>query len=206
MGCLKILLLSMLSCAFFSPVPLAANQGPSVAGHSSHAEIEDLVSTGPASAFKDKLMLFGQFVGDWKIDDKFFDFKGNVIQNGPGYIHFGWILYGTAIQDVWEDASDHSDHPKDFGTTVRIYDPKNDAWQCIWFDPSNQLIKRVVGRRVGNDIVQETKTVKGDYPERWIFSEITPQSFHWYAEESHDGGKTWIRTEDVHAQRVSSER
>lgn len=204
MRCSKILLFGMsctlLSCAVFSPARPAASASSS-AEHSSRPGIKDLLSAGPAATHKDKLMLFGQFVGDWKIDNKFFDSKGRMIEDSPGRIHFGWILYGTAIQDVWEGASDH---PKDFGTTVRVYDPKNDVWQCIFFDPPNGFVVRVLGRKVGNDIVLETKTLKEGYPERWIFSEITPQSFHWHDEESHDGGKTWIRTEDVHAQRITS--
>lgn len=161
--------------------------------------IKALIAEGPGPKFKDKLMLFGQFVGDWKIQTQLFDFKGNMTHHGDGYVHFGWILYGTAIQDVWRGASDH---PKNFGTTVRFYDPKIDAWQCTWIDPPNQIVQRLVARKVSDTIILETTTVEGGYPERWIFSEITPESFRWHSEESHDGGKTWILTEDAHAQRV----
>ena len=161
--------------------------------------IKDLFADGPVPAFKDKLMLFGQFVGDWKIQTQLFDHKGNITAKGNGYVHIGWILYGSAIQDVWEGASDP---PKHFGTTVRLYDPKIDAWQCTWITPSEEIVQSLVARKVGADIVMTSKTINGGYPERWIYSEITPNSWRWHSEESHDGGKTWILTQDTHAQRL----
>lgn len=197
---IKVLTLLMVLLMFRSPTSqkLPENRNTRSAVQIRQPVIKDLLAAGPAPALKDKLMLFGQFVGDWKAQDKEFDLKGRLMYQGSGQIHFGWILYGTAIQDVWEGASDH---PKNFGTTVRVYDPTTDTWQSMWFDPANHIFQRLVGRKVGNNIVLETKTVKGGYPERWIFSEITPRSFHWHSEETHDGGKTWILTEDLHAQK-----
>lgn len=168
----------------------------------SHRAIKDLLAEGPDPGMRDKLMLFGQFVGDWKIDEEFFDPKSGSKASGKGYAHFGWILYGTAVQDVWEG---ESVHPKHFGTTVRVYDPKTDTWNCVWISPPDRIFQRLTGRKVGDEIVLETRTLEGDFPERWIFSEITPRSFHWHSEESHDGGKTWILTEDTRAQRISPE-
>jgi hypothetical protein len=177
------------------------NQSARSESQAQQPAIKALIADGPAPKLKDKLMLFGQFVGDWRIQTQLFNFKGNVTHQADGYVHFGWILYGTAIQDVWTGTSDN---PKVFGTTVRFYDPRIDAWQCTRIDPPNQIVQRLVARRVTDTIVLETTTVKGGYPERRIFSEITPQSFHWHSEESHDGGKTWILTEDIHAQRGGS--
>ena len=39
---------------------------------SSNLRIEGLGADGPDSKFKDELMLFGQFVGDWEIIEKCF--------------------------------------------------------------------------------------------------------------------------------------
>src|SRR2546422_7074672 len=52
-------------------------------------------------------------------------------------------------------------------------------------------------------IVLESKTRDG-YPEKWIFSEITKNSFRWHAEETHDNGKTWILTEEMRVRRKSA--
>jgi len=54
---------------------------------------------------------------------------------------------------------------------------------------------------VGNKIVLELQNNTG-YPERWVFSDITSKSFVWHAEETHDGGKTWLLTEEMNIQKV----
>jgi hypothetical protein len=45
-------------------------------------------------------------------------------------------------------------------------------------------------REVGDEIVLEGRDPQGS-PMRWIFSNITEQSFRWRRVVSPDGGKTW---------------
>ena len=100
-----------------------------------------------------------------------------------GTIHFGWVLEGRAIQDVWI-------LPGFFhGTTLRIYDPNLDAWHILWSDPLRQYFTRQIGRARGNDIVQEGRNDAGE-PTRWRFTDITPNSFRWIGERSLDDGAT----------------
>lgn len=152
-------------------------------------------------------MLFGQFVGDWEIDAQYF-LPDGTHPKGKGELHVGWILNGRAIQDVWMG---HIDNPPagfppiSFGTTVRFYDPKIDAWHCVWIAPLSGIVQTFVARRVGDEIVLEGKTKDG-YPERWIFSEITPRSFRWRSVESHDNQRTWQLTEEMSIRRTSSGR
>jgi hypothetical protein len=47
-----------------------------------------------------------------------------------------------------------------------------------------------VARKVGDEIVLEGRDAEGA-PMRWIFSEITAQSFRWRRVVSEDGGETW---------------
>lgn len=154
---------------------------------------------------KEKLMLFGQFVGDWEIESEWYLPDGS-IPKGRGEIHFGWILNGTAIQDVW---SGRVENPPPgfpstgFGTTIRFYDPKVDALRIVWIAPVGSVVQTFVARQVGDEIVLEGKTPDGKYPERWILSQITPQSFHWRSVESHDDGKTWLLTQKILARKIS---
>ena len=53
-------------------------------------------------------------------------------------VHFGWVLEGRAIQDVWiapalraGTAASELMH----GTTLRVYDPQQDLWQITWIIP-----------------------------------------------------------------------
>src|SRR5262245_2766738 len=89
--------------------------------------IRGLGSEGPYPEFKDKLMLFGQFVGDWEIDARYPRPDGTETR-GKGEIHFEWILEGRAVQDVFMSRDERSGKAVPAGTTLRYYDSKIDAW------------------------------------------------------------------------------
>ena len=163
--------------------------------------IKGLGADKPDANLKEKLMLFGQFVGDWDIVDARYIQKNGTWLNMKGEVHFGWILGGTAIQDVWMGCRGGSEKMIMFGTTVRFYDPKIDAWHSTWLSPLKGLVQTFIGKKVGNDIILEHVTAE-NYPEKWIFSQITPTSFRWHSEETHDKGKTWLLTEEMQIQRT----
>ncbi len=168
-------------------------------------EIKGLGANGPNPSHKEKLRLFGQFVGDWDIiEDRYWQADGTEIKL-KGEVHFGWILGGTAVQDVWSGNQEGSKKITLHGTTVRFYDPKIDAWRSTWLSPIKGLVRTFIGRRVNDEIVLES-TTPGGYPEKWIFSQITPQSFRWHSEETHDGGKTWLLTEEMQIRKTPAPR
>jgi hypothetical protein len=166
--------------------------------------IKGLEADGPAPELREKLMLFGQFVGDWEIDAKYFRPDGTTVTEN-GELHVGWILNGRAIQDVWISHGSHPERSVAAGTTIRFYDPAMKAWQCVWISPLRGTTRTFVARKVGTEIVLEGTTQDG-YPERWIFSEIMPRSFTWRAVESRDGEKTWQLTEEMVVRRVGADQ
>ena len=96
------------------------------------------------------------------------------------------------MQDVWivppRAAAADRPEPGDFyGTTLRVYDPGRDHWHILWVDPLFQTYRRMIGRAVGADIVQEGSDESGR-PVRWSFREITDNSFSWRAERAQDSG------------------
>ncbi len=91
-----------------------------------------------------------------------------------------------------------------FGTMVRFYDPNIDAWHCVWVAPLSRVVQTFTARRVGDEIILEGKNAQG-FLERWIFSEIKPDSFHWRAVESRDQGQTWHLDQRIWAVRISPE-
>ena len=54
----------------------------------------------PAADRAEKLQLYGRFIGDWETMVIAHSPDG-ARHEGSGEIHFGWILEGRAIQDVW---------------------------------------------------------------------------------------------------------
>ncbi|MGD1061135.1 MAG: hypothetical protein ABR879_06730 [Methanomassiliicoccales archaeon] len=159
-----------------------------------------LGAEGPNAELKEKLMLFGQFVGDWDIVKAWYRRADGTVVWQDGEVHFGWILGGRAVQDVWMTHRGDPPRPVPVGTTVRFFDPKTETWSSTWISPSQGLVQRFVGRHVGDDIVLETMNTEG-FPERWMFSDITNDSFRWHSDEMHDGGKSWIQTEEMHIRR-----
>jgi len=173
---------------------------------SSHVnpEIKGLASSGPSQEFPDKLTLFGQFVGNWEFDLVQTNPDGSK-RTGKGAWRFGWILEGRAVQDVWiarfSDAKPGA-APDGHGTTIRIYDPRTDAWQIVWASVARKDIQTFTARKVGDEIVLEAASPEGSLERgRWIFSEIKRNSFRWRAIESGDGGKTWRLLQEMQVRR-----
>jgi hypothetical protein len=162
--------------------------------------IRGLLADGPDPEMREKLMLFGQFVGDWEILEARYPQPDGTEIKRRGEIHFGWILDGRAIQDVWMTYEEKPHRVVPAGTTIRFYDPKIDAWRSIWIAPSRGVVQTFVARKVGEEIVLEGQTKEG-YPEHWVFSEITANSFRWRSVESHDNEKTWQLTEEMRVHR-----
>ena len=161
----------------------------------SRSLIDALHTEGPAADRADKMALYGWLIGRWEMDAVIYADDGSR-HTGRGEIHFGWVLEGRAIQDVWVLPGVF------YGTTLRVYDPALDAWHILWNDPLKQYYTRQLGRARGKDIVQDGKDDAGTSV-RWSFTEITPDSFHWLGERSPDGGKTWRLQVEFFARRVT---
>jgi hypothetical protein len=158
--------------------------------------VHALHSDGPAPDRADKMSLYGWLIGTWDMD-AVIHMDDGAKHNGRGEIHFGWVLEGRAIQDVWSLPGIF------YGTTLRIYDPQIDAWHILWSDPLRQFYTRQIGRARGRDIVQDGKDDTGALV-RWSFTAITPDSFRWLGERSRDSGASWQLQAEFSARRVSA--
>jgi len=156
--------------------------------------IDALYTTDPARDRADKMKLYGWLIGRWTMDAIVHRDDGTQHQD-VGEIHFGWVLEGRAIQDVWILPGVF------YGTTLRVYDPGLDAWHILWSDPLRQFYTRQIGRAQGDDIVQEGTNEAGEAV-RWSFTKITRDAFRWIGERSPDGGKTWQLQVEYFARRA----
>jgi hypothetical protein len=166
-----------------------------------------LIASGPASDRAEKMMLYGQFIGSW---------EGTVIVHHPDgqrfenscEVHFGWALAGRAVQDVWIAPSrkTRAAGAEDgmYGTTLRVYDPKTNHWEITWIDPVRRNYQRMLGRPVGNEIIQEYRDENGNIGQ-WCFTDIRPDSFHWISRESKDARITWNLTAEFFLHRREEE-
>lgn len=155
-----------------------------------------LHASGPAADRADKLELYGWLIGQWEMD-AIVQLDDGTQHRGRGEIHFGWVLEGRAIQDVWILPGIF------YGTTLRVYDVGLDAWHILWSDPQQPYYVRQVGRPRGKDIVQEGTDSAGALA-RWSFTDVTPDSFRWLGERSHDGGAIWHFQAEFRAHRIAT--
>jgi hypothetical protein len=164
-----------------------------------------LAADGPAPEHADELMLYGQFVGDWEFDWTGYDDEGQATGSERGEWIFFWALEGRAVQDVWiipERARRGRAGVSDgeYGTTIRVYDPRAEVWRVTWNGPIQGALRTFVASRSGDEIVQRGRADDGR-PMRWIFSEITPDRFRWRSITSTDGETTWQLREEMRVRR-----
>ncbi|TMM35025.1 MAG: hypothetical protein E6F93_01245 [Actinobacteria bacterium] len=166
----------------------------------SEAMIEALEANEPFPAYADELMLFGQLVGSWDVEVSFFDPEGNVIRERRGEWHFGWVLEGRVIQDVLisppREGRDVGQASHEYGTTLRAYDPKIDAWRVTFVAPVFGATVNLIAREHGNEIWLEGRAPDNSLC-RWTFSEITSERVRWQGFSSSDEGLTWTREEEM---------
>jgi hypothetical protein len=163
-----------------------------------------LHASGPNPEHEAALQLYGRFVGDWDAEITARATDGTKY-TAPGRIHFGWVLEGRAVQDVWIIPRPKSSPAFPvagnwYGTTLRVYDPTIDAWRISWFDPGRSVFRQQIGRPRGEDIVQEGTTESGDLT-RWSFTEISEDSFHWLGGVKPAAEPNWRLVVDVRARR-----
>lgn len=155
----------------------------------------------------DAMRTFGQFVGSWDLEVRWFGPDGEVLHATRGEWHFGWILGGLAVQDVWIVPSQRRSDPLaqsmpwgDFGTSVRFLDPSIGAWRSTWIGPVRGLVLQFVARETAAG-VELLGTREPATRLRWSFSDITPGTFTWRNEETHDDDAGWLLTQEFRAAR-----
>lgn len=168
--------------------------------------IDALLAQGPHPDMAEDLKLFGQFVGDWDVA------VTNIADDGSrqemkGEWHFGWVLEGRAILDIWtapRRSLRDQEAPYEYGATLRFFDPTIQAWRSTWIGPVRRLVLPFIARQVEDEIILEGSFTPGSLT-RWIFSHITPTSFHWRNTVSSDDGATWTTVQEMIAQRASND-
>ena len=164
---------------------------------------EHLASSAPPEPLASDLATFGRFVGSW---DLRWSRPGD--PEAPpevlGELHFGWVLGGRAVQDVWivprSDSPDAGRGPHAFwGSTIRFYDARLGAWRSTWVEPVTGRVRKFIGRPAGDQIhlisTDETPFL------RWRFTEVSADRFVWLGEYSTDEARTWQLEEQMIATR-----
>ena len=159
--------------------------------------IDRLAAQGRAAEIAIEHDIYGWLEGSWNLDVSRYgvDVRGLGVR---GEAHFGWVLEGRAMQDVW--IMKHADIANTYGTTLRVWEATLGAWKITWMNPISGRRDELIGRKHGNDIVQIGTHGDGT-PIRWSFVEITNDSFRWLGEALEAGG--WKLEAEFHGRRKS---
>ena len=169
-----------------------------------------LIAAGRSPEIAESDDAYGWLVGSWQLHVR--HYRSDVRALGlKGEVHFAWILEGRAIQDTWIMAPralrpTYINRTENmYGTTLRIWDPAIGAWRVTWINPITGQRDELIGRRLGNELVQIGRHADGT-PIRWIFRDITPDSFRWTGEALDLDGHTWNLEAEFHARRMQPQR
>ena len=173
-----------------------------------HESLLEVLSRSDRSPeIPETLDVYGWLIGSWELDVYHYKAIDVSALGIKGEVHFGWVLEGRAVQDVWimprrsERAAGMDKANNMYGTTLRVWDPAIQAWRITWINPATGHREEQIGRQSGKDIVQVGARADGT-PTRWMFTEITPDSFHWTGESLLPDGKTWKLEGEFRAKRM----
>ena len=116
-----------------------------------------------------------------------------------GELHFGWVLGGRAVQDIWIVPGRASRARGAAAGVPRLDDPllrRGDRRLALDLDRPGERPRPALHRAAGDgDILLVSDE---DEPQlRWRFTEIEVRSFVWRGEISHDRGATWTLDEEM---------
>lgn len=138
--------------------------------------------------------IYMPFVGSWDVE--VFDLEGDGARRvSRGEWHFGWVLEGRAMQDVFmvpprgERRNGVMVRNNRCATTLRIFDPSSGVWRVHHFNPATQTEQSFTARQEGRQIVETAVDANGGAA-REIFSGVDATTFRWHREVS-DGFGSW---------------
>lgn len=141
------------------------------------------------------LAQFGQYLGDWKIEDSRLSQETGEWEPGQGARWvFSCLGDGTAIQDFWLPPGGP------VGTNLRTYNTETESWDIAW------AIKGVPGfahigakQNDAGEIVMEYKSPVPSPPRRITFYPVNDEGWNWKLEFSFDGGDSWTEVYRIKA-------
>jgi len=143
---------------------------------------------------------FGALIGEWN-----FEWVDQYDKETPRHVTgewiFSWVLEGCAIQDVFicpsrKERKSDIQPDAEYGTTIRIYNARNRTWDIVY--GCSAEMTRLEARRENEKIVLTEIT---NQQMKWIFSDITENSFHWQRIVWSNEEKEWKIGADLSAKR-----
>ena len=162
-----------------------------------YADDDGLPFGNTEACMEGPLAQFGQYIGDWKIEDSSLAQDGSGWSEGQGA---RWIFTclgnGTAIQDFWLPANGA------VGTNLRTYDPEAGTWEIAWSVdqlPGFSHIRAELNEE-GNIVMHYVDPIPTPL-RRITFFPADESGWKWKLELSNDDGANWFEVYRITATR-----
>ena len=151
--------------------------------------INAMISPEKSCLIPDEYDYWKDVIGSWDLDFVF-NRGTEKEKHVKGEWHFARILDGLGIQDVFIcPARELRTKPtQEYGTTIRMFNPGTSKWDMVYTCYKN--MSRFVGTKEGDRVVLTNIHSRRS---RWVFTEISPDKFHWQNESTMKDGtiKIW---------------
>lgn len=162
--------------------------------------LEALLARGPHQGIAESAnAIFSPFIGAWDVE--IFDLEGDGARRvSRGEWHFGWILEGRAVQDVFlapprgERRNGSVARGNRCATSLRVFDPVNGTWRVHYVNPVDRSEETLIARQQGKNIVQTGVNTQG-ISLRQTYADIGNDSFAVYRETAHADGDWKLESE-----------
>lgn len=143
------------------------------------------------------LAQFGQYIGDWQIEDSSLSQETGEWEPGQGA---RWIFTclgdGTAIQDFWIPFNGP------VGTNLRTYHIQTESWDIAWAIKGTPGFAHIIAKQnIAGEIIMEYKSPLPNPPRRITFYPVDDDRWKWRLEFSFDGGDNWTEVYRIIATR-----
>lgn len=162
-----------------------------------YADTSDLPFDSEVGCKEGPLAQFGQYLGDWRIEDSKLSRATGEWEPGQGA---RWIFTclgdGTAVQDFWM--------PLDgtVGTNLRTYNSDTESWDIAWaINGAPGFAHIVAEKETSGEIVMQYKSPSPNPPRKITFYPVDKDGWNWKLEFSYDGGNTWTEVYRIKATR-----
>jgi len=159
------------------------------------AEDDSLPFGNSEACMQGPLAEFGQYIGDWKIEDSTLAQDGSGWTDGDGA---RWIFTclgnGTAIQDFWLPANGT------VGTNLRTYDPDSGTWEIAWSVDQLGAFSHIQAEQdeQGNIVMRYVDPIPTPL-RRITFFPADKSGWKWKLEFSNDNGENWLEVYRISA-------
>lgn len=141
------------------------------------------------------LAQFGQYIGDWHIEDSGLSRETGEWEPGQGA---RWIFTclgdGAAIQDFWMPLGGP------IGSNLRTYNNETESWDIAWAIKGTSGFAHIVAEQNSSgEIVMQYKSPTQNPPRKITFYPVDDDGWNWKLELSFDGGDNWTEVYRIKA-------